>query len=202
MAHIRLDPKPDEWSRWKLRFELFRVASGLAEEGDGRQVSTLLYYLGKQAEDFMTSAGIQSEDRKVYRNVLDTLDKFFCKNVIFERARFNLRSQLEGESAEECIMALYSLVEDCDYKEWKEEMIRDRLMVGIRDAALSQRLQMDSELTCTLEKAKKAIRQKVAVREQSELLCGSKATKDVDQVQSTTGKVKQQSDVDQVQSNV
>ena len=56
-----------------------------------------------------------------------TLDKFFSvhRNVIFERAKFNLRSQQEGESAEEYIMALYSLAEDCDYKEWKEEMIPD-----------------------------------------------------------------------------
>ena len=107
------------------------MASGLAEEGDERQVSTLLYCLGEQAEDILTSAEIQSEDRKVYQNVVDTLNKFFRvrKNDVFERARFNLRSQLEGKSAEEFIMVLYSLVlvEDCDYKEWKEEMIRDRL---------------------------------------------------------------------------
>ena len=107
------------------------MASGLAEEGDERQVSTLLYCLGEQAEDILTSAEIQSEDRKVYQNVVDTLNKFFRvrKNDVFEHARFNLCSQLEGKSAEECIMALYSLVlvEDCDYKEWKEEMIRDRL---------------------------------------------------------------------------
>ena len=37
-------------------------------------------------------------------------------------------------------------------------MIRDRLVVGIRDAALSQQLQMDSGLT--LEKAKKTVHQK------------------------------------------
>ena len=30
-------------------------------------------------------------------------------------------------------MALYSLAEDCDYIEWKEEIIRDRLVVGIRE---------------------------------------------------------------------
>ena len=94
-------------------------------------------------EDALTSAGIRSEDRKDYQKVVATLDKFFSvrRNVIFERARFNLRSQQEGESAEEFIMALYSLAEDCDYEEWKEEMIRDRLVVGIRDAALSQQLQ-------------------------------------------------------------
>ena len=67
MAHIRLDPQepfnseqPGEWSRWKRRFDQFRVASCLDEEGDGRQVSTLLFCLGKQAEDVLTLAGIRS----------------------------------------------------------------------------------------------------------------------------------------------
>ena len=47
-------------------------------------------------------------------------------------------------------------------------MIRDRIVVGILDQALSQRLQMDSELT--LEKAKKLVRQREAVQEQQGLL--------------------------------
>ena len=47
-------------------------------------------------------------------------------------------------------------------------MIRDRLVVGIRDLALSERLQTDE--TLTLDKAKKLIRQRDAVREQQQIL--------------------------------
>ena len=54
-------------------------------------------------------------------------------------------------------------------------MLRDRLVVGIRDAAMSQKLQMDVELT--LEKAKKAIRQKEAVYEQQRELQGDGSAK-------------------------
>ena len=42
----------------------------------------------------------------------------------------------------------------------KSEMLRDRLVVGIRDEHLSQQLQMDPELT--LEKAKTRIHRKEA----------------------------------------
>ena len=52
-------------------------------------------------------------------------------------------------------MELYRLAEICDYGALRDEMIRDRLLVGIRDTALSQQLQLDAELT--LEKAKKRI---------------------------------------------
>ena len=65
-------------------------------------------------------------------------------------------------------MSLYKLAEDCNYGELKSEMIRDRLVVGIRDINLSERLQLDPQLT--LEKAKKAIRQKEAVKEQQKEL--------------------------------
>ena len=43
-------------------------------------------------------------------------------------------------------------------------MIRDCIVVGICDDALSERLQLDSELT--LEKAKTLVRQQEAVHEQ------------------------------------
>ena len=50
-------------------------------------------------------------------------------------------------------MALYELVQHCDYGEMKDEMIRDRLVVGIRDSSLSEKLQLDPALI--LAKAKK-----------------------------------------------
>ena len=53
------------------------------------------------------------------------------KNVIFERAKFNRRYQLAGETADQFIASLYSLAENCNYAALKDEMIRDRLVVGI-----------------------------------------------------------------------
>jgi len=90
-------------------------------------------------------------------------DAFFQvrRNVIYARARFHRRNQLPGE---QYIMALYNLAANCEYGRLENEMIRDRLVVGIRDSALSERLQMDAELT--LDKAKKQIPQREAVHQQ------------------------------------
>eukprot|EP00731_Ephydatia_muelleri_P019117 Em0011g1157a len=49
-------------------------------------------------------------------------------------------------------------------------MIRDRIVVGIRDETLSKRLQLDPDLT--LEKAKRIVRQQEAVQEQQKVLKG------------------------------
>ena len=179
MAQLHLQPpepftfrNPDDWPRWKRRFEQFCIASGLAEGSAERQVSTLLYCLGEQAEAVLTSTNATAAERAVYATVLSKFDEFFKvrKNVIFERARFNRRNQHEGESAEDYIVALYDLAENCDYGALQSEMIRDRLVVGIRDGTLSERLQLDAELT--LEKAKKAVRQREAVHEQQRELKG------------------------------
>ena len=47
--------------------------------------------------------------------------------------RLNRRSQQSGETAEQYIMVVYDLAENCDYGDIKEEMIHDRLVVSIRD---------------------------------------------------------------------
>ena len=180
MAQLHLQPPdpfnfkaPDEWPRWRRRFEQFRVASGLAEDSPAKQVSTLLYCLGEEAESILLSTNATEEDRRSYAAVLDKFDAFFRvrRNVIFERARFNRRNQQPGETAEQYIMTLYSLAANCEYGALEEEMIRDRLVVGIRDTSLSERLQIDADLT--LEKAKKAIRQREAVQEHQQVLKGA-----------------------------
>ena len=73
MASVRLQPPspfdfktPDEWPRWKRRFEQFRIATGLAGKSDDRQVSTLLYCMAEEAEDIHQHRG--SRSAKVQRS--------------------------------------------------------------------------------------------------------------------------------------
>ena len=76
------------------------------------------------------------------------------KNVIIEHAKFNKCSQQPGKPVEQFVASLYNLAVDYNFGELKDELIRDRIVVGIRDASLSERLQMDPELT--LEKSKQS----------------------------------------------
>jgi len=161
---------PDIWPKWKRRFEQYRVASGLSKEAEDRRVSTLLYCLGEEAEDILASTDISYDHRKQYAEVFSKFDGLFRvrKNVIIERAKFNRRSQLADEPTEQFITSLYNLAADCNFGDLKDELIRDRIVVGIRDSTLSERLQMDSELT--LEKAKSFVRQREAVHDQQQAL--------------------------------
>lgn len=91
-------------------------------------------------------------------------------NVIFERAQFNMRCQQEGESSEAFITEVHKLAEHCIFGVLKEELIRDRIVVGIKDRKLSEKLQMDSELT--LAKAIQ-VRKSENVKKQQTILHGA-----------------------------
>ena len=82
---------PDSWAKWKRRFQQYRSASGLTDAAETRQVSTLLYCLGEEAEDILCSTGITVTEREVYETVVNKFNGFFCvrKNLIFEHACFN-----------------------------------------------------------------------------------------------------------------
>jgi len=114
IAQIRLQPpepfnfhNPDDWSHWRQRFQQFREASGLNKASATKQISTLLYCLGEEAEAVLSSTNATTDDQKDYTCILEKFDSFFNvrKNVIFERARFNHQSQQSGETAEQYIMA-------------------------------------------------------------------------------------------------
>ena len=161
---------PEEWPKWVRRFERFRHASGLTASEEEAQVNTLIYCMGDQADDILRSFQLAEADAKVYDTVKAKFDAHFVKrrNVIFERAKFNNRRQEQGEPVDAFITALYGLVEHCGYGELHDEMIRDRIVVGLRDPSLSESLQLDP--TLTLEKAVTKVRQREAIKKQQPLI--------------------------------
>ena len=182
---------PNEWPKWKRHFTQYLAATGLESEGDARKVSTLLYTMGDEGDDVLTPTNITTAGRKKYDTVHSKFDSFFDvrKNVIYERAKFNQRNQKEGETAKQYITTLYRLVETCDYDGLKDEMLRDRLVVGIKDKTMSQKLQTKADLT--LESAKKEILQKEAMQQQQqELEDGANAAKRGTSLEEVTGKYK------------
>nr|XP_055074185.1 uncharacterized protein K02A2.6-like [Misgurnus anguillicaudatus] len=162
--------KADDWLKWIKRFERFRIASGLETQADENQVNALIYVMGEEAEDILTSMHLSPADAADYEVVKQRLNDHFIarRNVIFERAKFNQRQQAVGESVDHFITELHCLAEHCGYGELHDEMVRDRLVVGLTDKRLSEQLQLDPELT--LEKAVVRVRQSELVKKQQELL--------------------------------
>lgn len=87
--------------------------------------------------------------------------------------------QLQNKAVDVFITALYALAENCQYGALHDELIRDRIVVGLRDTSLSERMQLDKDLM--LEKAVNMARQsEVVKRQQKDLRGGNKM--DIDAV--------------------
>ena len=155
MATFQVNPpeqftfKPEEWEKWSRRFERFRIASGLSKESEESQVNALIYSMGDTANDLLLFFSLSEADRKKYKPVEDKFNTHFVikKNVIYERAEFNMRSQKEEEPVDSFITDLYALAEFCNFGNLRDELIRDKLIVGILDKQLSEKLQLDVDLT-------------------------------------------------------
>ena len=146
MASINLCPpapfdfsKPEEWHKWKTRFEQFSLASGLSWKSGERQVSSLMYCMEENAEGVLATTNITNELKKEYTEVVQKFDEYFKvrKNLVSECASFNLAHQLADEPVENFITRLHQLAENCEFEGIKSEMIRDRLVIGIHDGQLS-----------------------------------------------------------------
>ena len=114
-------------------------------------MATLLTVLGEEAGDiFFTFTGWTEEgDRDKIAPVLQMFAEY-CqprKNVPFERYQFNHRTQEVGESYDQYKTALRKLAEGCDFDTMTpDEMLRDRLIFGIRDSKVRKRLLRESKL--------------------------------------------------------
>ncbi|UYV64427.1 Mad [Cordylochernes scorpioides] len=174
---------PNEWPKWRKRFERYLVVSGMKKKEEADKIDLFMYLMGDRADDiFRTFRFEKEEEATKIDSVLKAFDSHFCvrKNIIYERAKFNSRIQEDREPVDEFITSLYKLADSCEFEGLHEQLIRDRIVVGVRDKALSERMQLDSELT--LEKAVKMVRQQEAVRQQQVDLQRPSTSQKVNQV--------------------
>jgi len=142
----------EEWPAWSTRFLRYRRLSKLDKETAAVQLDVLLYLMGEKADTAMkTFKYTAPESAENITHVIEKFNVYFGGkvNVIYERAKFNQRSQKAGESASDFITDLYSMAEKCNYGELKEELIRDRIIVGISNVQLSAAMQMDATIDLT-----------------------------------------------------
>ncbi|UYV84489.1 hypothetical protein LAZ67_X002360 [Cordylochernes scorpioides] len=166
--------KPNEWPIWFKRFQRYRIASELSEKSESEQVNALIYIMGDKAEEILILFNLSEAQINDYKLVVSKFQDYFIgkRNVIYERAKFNRRSQGEMEPVEEFITNLYVLAETCSYGILKEEMIRDRLL--------------ESELT--LEKAIQIVRQSESVKNQQKEIRQDTENRNVDVINRKGGR--------------
>ena len=144
------DPQAAEkWKKFRLAWNL---ATGLNDKTEPVQVATLLTVIGEESREvFSTFTEWDSDgDQAKIQPVLKKFEQY-CephRNVPFERYRFNRRIQEAGETYDQYRTALRKLAEGCDFQTiTPDEILRDRLVFGVKDAKVRERLLRETKLT-------------------------------------------------------
>lgn len=157
--------EPSKWQEWKQCFCRYRLATRLHRDEGEEQVSALIYAMGRQAENIYQSFEFEpvinlvvlpppADPRNDFDTVLAKFEAYFVpkRNTIYERTKFYKRSQQQGESIECFVRNLHELAAHCRFGENESENIRDRLISGMLDNEMSQKLQLEQD-TLTLARA-------------------------------------------------
>ena len=68
-------------------------------------------------------------------------------NIIYERYKFNNRLQEQTETLDTYITTLRALAETCEFETFKDDLISDRIVCGVRDKGIRRKLLQECGLT-------------------------------------------------------
>jgi len=140
----------DEWRRFKEQFENYELASDLIDASQQKRAAVFLTCIGNEAYDvYRTLEFDADEDRKKIDLIIAAFEKFCvgAVNVTYERYVFNRRVQESGERFDVFLGDVRRLARSCDFTAVEESMIRDRIVVGIRDDSTRHKLLQIRDLT-------------------------------------------------------
>ena len=150
----RLDTRgniAENWKRWKQVWDSFEIASHLNQQENQIRVATFVTCIGSNALEVYNSLLFEREDDKmVMSKVLEIMEKHCIgqTNVIYERYCFNNKNQENGESLNfnKYLTSLEVLAKTCNFSLLKDELIRDRIVRGIRDMGTRKKLLQEAGL--------------------------------------------------------
>ena len=139
----RLDMRGNMW-------DSFEIASRLNQQNNQVRVATFITCIGSDALEVYNGLPFESEEEKqVMSKVLELMERHCIgqTNVIYERYCFNNRNQENGESFDAYLTALKALAKTCSFGSLTDELIRDRIVCGIRDTGTRKKLLQEAGLT-------------------------------------------------------
>ena len=130
----------------------YEIATKLKEQDKEQRISTLLVCIGAEAleiyyglpwEVTVDAEGQVTKDKaRDIDVVLEKLEKYCTgeTNEIYEQYCFNKRAQQENETIDAYVTVLRTLAQTCNFSTLESSLIRNRIVIGIRDNNTRKRL--------------------------------------------------------------
>jgi len=141
----------ENWRLFKQKWRNYAIITNLSQQAREYQVALFLHTIGD--ETLKVYNGFKFDTPDAARTVDEIIDKFEIFvvgeiNETYERYVFNRRDQLEGKSFEAFLTVIRSLVKTCKYCDnCVNSILRDRIVLGIRDVTTQQILLRERALT-------------------------------------------------------
>ena len=142
------DDKQEEWDHYIERLGFFFSANKITDAGQKRAV--LLTVCGPQTYKLIRNLVAPEQTGAVdYTVIVEKVKEHVNPkpSAIVQRFRFNSRVQRPGESIADFVAELRRLSPDCEFGATLSEMLRDRLVCGVREERVQRRLLQEVKLT-------------------------------------------------------
>ena len=129
------------WEFFKQQWQDYEVATGLDQKSQAIRVATFRSVMGKDCLQIFLNLNFGDEEITITSS-LSALEDYFLpkRNVVYERYVFNSCIQTPEETVDGYVNRLRKLASSCQFGTLTEEMIRDRLVIGIEDTGTKARL--------------------------------------------------------------
>nr|XP_054767488.1 uncharacterized protein K02A2.6-like [Lytechinus pictus] len=138
------------WAVFSQMWESYEIITGLDHEDDKFRIAHFITAIGPEALEVQQGLPFQNDgERKSFKQIWKLWSEYCLgkTNVTFERYHFNKSSQNTDETVENYYVRLRSLASSCEFGTLTDELIRDRIVLGIRDDNTRKRLLQEPSLT-------------------------------------------------------
>ena len=139
-----------DWERFKSEFDNYEIATDLCDRDGKKRAAVFLACLGSAAHTLFRTFKFDNDgDRAKVDKIKEAFDKHWLGevNVTYERYVFHQRIQQPGESIENFVADLRKLAKSCAFEQLEDSLIRDRIIIGIRDDPARRRLLQQKNIT-------------------------------------------------------
>ncbi|UYV77603.1 K02A2.6-like, partial [Cordylochernes scorpioides] len=138
----------ENWRFFKSQWDNYQVATELNKKDNNVIRATFLSLIGKDCFNVFLNLDLKEDENNSLPKIIEALNNHFTpqKNVIYERYIFNTSNQEENEGIDSYTNRLRGLASSCEYDILTEELIRDRIVLGIKDNRVRKKLLMEPKL--------------------------------------------------------
>ncbi|KAG8232362.1 hypothetical protein J437_LFUL008830 [Ladona fulva] len=120
----------------QLHSQKYHHGSSLFTQLNEQQVNQSQYIMGEKAGDLLMAFSLSEQDVMLYATLKQKFDEYL-----------GVQEETDRETVDDNILNLNFLTETCNIGAIREEMIRYKFVIGMRDKKIAEALQFDPDLT-------------------------------------------------------